>query len=123
VLALRPARSAAGHGVSDISVNRRLHLKDRNRTLVSQNVDGYTDRTLTVVRIDAMDETPIASIVGYGSHPIILAHQNRQISPDYPGVLKRVFEKGSRSTGWRRRSDRVQGGVLMRSPTKTRREA
>jgi len=45
------------------------------------------------VRIDALDETPIASIVGYGSHPIILAHQNRQISPDYPGVLKRVFEK------------------------------
>jgi hypothetical protein len=93
VLALRPARSAAGYGESDITVNRRLHLKDRKRTLVSQNVDGYTDRTLTVVRIDALDETPIASIVGYGSHPIILAHQNRQISPDYPGTLKRVFEK------------------------------
>ncbi len=93
VLALRPARTAAGHGESDITVNRRLHLKDRNRTLVSQNVDGYTDRTLTVVRIDALDETPIASIIGYGSHPIVLAHQNRQISPDYPGTLKRVFEK------------------------------
>src|SRR5580692_6581954 len=93
VLALRPARSAAGYGSSDITVNRRLHLKDRNRTLVSQNVDGYTDRTVTVVRIDALDETPIASIVGYGSHPIVLAHQNRQISPDYPGVVKRVFEK------------------------------
>jgi hypothetical protein len=93
VLALRPARSTAGHGESDITVNRRLHLKDRNRTLVSQNIDGYTDRTLTVVRIDALDETPIASIVGYDSHPIVLAHQNRQISPDYPGVLKRVFEK------------------------------
>ena len=92
VLALQPARTAEGHGTSDITVNRRLHLKDRARTLVSQNVDGYADRTLTVVRIDTLQEQPIATIVGYGSHPIILAHQNRQISPDYPGVLKRVFE-------------------------------
>ncbi len=93
VLALQPARTAAGHGESDITVNRRLHLPERRRTVVSQNVDGYADGTLTVLRIDGLDETPIATIVGYGSHPIILAHQNRQISPDYPGVLRRVFEK------------------------------
>jgi neutral ceramidase len=93
VAAMASARTAGGYGSSDITVNRRLHLPDRNRTLVSQNVDGYADRTLTVIRIDGLDEAPIASIVGYGTHPIILAHQNRQISPDYPGVLRRVFEQ------------------------------
>jgi len=92
VAAQRPARSAAGYGSCDITVNRRLHLPELKRTLVSQNVEGYADPTITVIRIDGLDETPIATIVGYGTHPIVLAHQNRAISPDYPGVLRRVFE-------------------------------
>jgi hypothetical protein len=89
--AQRPARVAAGYGSSDVSVNRRLRLPE-GRTVVAQNWDGETDPTLTVLRIDDLEERPIACVVGYGTHPIVLAHQNRQLSPDYPGTLKRRVE-------------------------------
>lgn len=92
VLSAKPCRMAAGYGSSDIGVNRRLRTPE-GRFVVGQNVGGYSDPTVLVVRFDDLDEKPVASIVGYGAHPIILAFQNSLISPDYPGVTKRVVEK------------------------------
>jgi hypothetical protein len=92
VSALSPARIAAGYGSSDVSVNRRLRTPE-GRTVCAQNWEGVTDKTVTVVRIDDLDERPIATVVGFGTHPIILAHENRFISPDYPGVVKRTVEE------------------------------
>ncbi|MBL8839835.1 MAG: neutral/alkaline non-lysosomal ceramidase N-terminal domain-containing protein [Alphaproteobacteria bacterium] len=89
---LRPARVAADLGTSDVSVNRRLRLPE-GRTVVAQNWDGVTDPTMTVIRIDDLDEKPIATIVGYGTHPIVMAHLNKLISPDYPGTVKRTVEQ------------------------------
>ncbi len=46
-----------------------------------------------VVRFDDMEEQPLAALVCYAAHPIVLAYQNRLISPDFPGVAKRVVER------------------------------
>ena len=89
--ALQPARSASGFGRSEVTVNRRLELPG-GRVVVGQSWEGYRDPVLSVLRIDALDAAPIATIVGYGTHPIVLAHENRFVSPDYPGHLKRVVE-------------------------------
>jgi len=89
--ALRPVHVAAGLGQCDITVNRRLGLPD-GRVVVGQNWEGYRDTTLSVVRIDDDAGATLATIVGYGTHPIVLAHENRFISPDYPGHLKRTVE-------------------------------
>ena len=75
-----------------MTVNRRLRSPS-GAVLVAENRDGYVDPTVVVVRIDDLEEKPIASVVGYGTHPITLAHQNRLISPDYPGTTKRVVEQ------------------------------
>jgi hypothetical protein len=90
--ALKPARVAASRGTSDITVSRRLKLPS-GRMVVGQNWEGYRDTTLTVLRLDDRDGKAIASILGYGTHPIVLAHENRMISPDYPGATKRVVEQ------------------------------
>lgn len=87
----RAARTAATHGTCDVTVNRRLQTN--GRTIVAQNWDGERDTTMTIVRLDDLDERLIATIVGYGTHPIVLAHQNRLISPDYPGTVKRTVEE------------------------------
>ena len=92
LIALRPAMIGAAYGSSDIAVNRRLPLPD-GRTVCSQNVDGFTDPTVTVARIDGTDGSPIAAVVGYACHPITLAFQNRLLSPDYPGVVRSVVER------------------------------
>jgi len=45
-----------------------------------------------VGRIDDLDGSPIAAIVGYTMHPTTLGPANRLISPDWPGHMKRTVE-------------------------------
>nr|MDE0501545.1 neutral/alkaline non-lysosomal ceramidase N-terminal domain-containing protein [bacterium] len=90
--ALRPARLAAGWGESEIAVNRRLRAPT-GELVVGQNVEGFADHRVLVVRFDDMDENPLAALVCYAAHPIVLAYQNRLLSPDFPGVAKRVVEE------------------------------
>ena len=89
--ALRPARAAAGWGESPIAVNRRLRAPD-GRMVVGQNPEGFADPKMMVVRFDDLDENPLAALLCYAAHPIVLAYQNRMISPDFPGVAKRAVE-------------------------------
>ena len=90
--ALAPARLAAGHGRCEVSLNRRLKLPG-GRVVVGRNAQGETDPTLTVLRLDGEDGNPIATVVGYGTHPIVLAHENRMLSPDWPGTARRTVEQ------------------------------
>lgn len=89
---LRPARMAAGWGESAIAVNRRLTAPD-GTVVVGQNPDGFRDPRVMVIRFDDLDERPLAAVVCYAAHPIVLAFQNRAISPDFPGVARRVVEQ------------------------------
>ena len=90
--ALRPARLAAGWGESSIAVNRRLRAPN-GEVVVGQNFEGFADHRVMVVRFDDLDENPVAALLCYAAHPIILAYQNRLLSPDFPGVSKRVVEE------------------------------
>ena len=89
--ALRPVRVGASTGRSPLGVNRRMTAPD-GRVAVGLDPDGVADPTLTVVRLDGDDDRPVATIVQYACHPIILGPDNRFVTPEYPGVLKRVVE-------------------------------
>lgn len=88
---LRPARVGAGSGRADIVVNRRLKLPN-GRVVCGRHHDGFADREVQVLRLDDADERPIAVVVGYACHPTILGPPNRVVTPDYPGVVRRVVE-------------------------------
>ena len=90
----RPVRVAAGSGVSDIVVNRRLRA-DGGRVIAGRNWDGFADREVKVVRIDDLDEHPLAVIVHHGCHPTIMGPPNRLLTPDYPGVVRQVVERAT----------------------------
>jgi hypothetical protein len=60
--------------------------------LVGRNPDGPADRTVRVLRIDDADERPLAALVHYACHPIIMAWENRAITPDYPGPARQAVE-------------------------------
>lgn len=94
---LRPARVAAGTGAADIVVNRRLRLSS-GRVVCGRNRDGFVDREVKVLRIDDADERPIAVVVNYACHPTIMGPPNRLITPDYPGVVRRVVEHATGAT-------------------------
>ncbi len=93
----RPARVGAGLGHCDIAINRIEELPDGTMVL-GQNPDGPTDHGVGVVRIDGLDRRPIAAIVNYQAHPVVLGPEPLLISPDYPGVVRRVVEQATGAT-------------------------
>ncbi len=89
--ALRPARVAGGQGQCAVNANRRLPWRS-SYPLLSPNPDGFSDHTVGVIRIDDETGQPLACLVNYAAHPTILAWDNRLISPDYPGTVRRTVE-------------------------------
>ena len=88
---LRPARVGAGSGESRVAMNRRETAPD-GRMVTGCNPGGLIDPEVLVGRIDDLDGSPIAAIVGYTMHPTTLGPPNRLISPDWPGHMKRTVE-------------------------------
>jgi len=91
VSSLRRVRVGTGRGTSPLAVNRRMTTPEGKAT-VGLNWEGVVDRTLTVVRLDDDDDQPVATIVHYACHPIILGPDNTHVTPEYPGIVKRVVE-------------------------------
>ena len=89
---LQPVRFACGTGESYINVSRRQRLPD-GRLVVGYHPKGAVDREVRVVRFDDLDGNPVATVVNYACHPTIMAHLNRLITPDYPGVVRRAVER------------------------------
>jgi hypothetical protein len=90
--ALRPVRVGAGTGRSPLAVNRRMTKPD-GTAAVGLNWDGVADHTVTVVRLDGEDDRPVVTIVHYACHPIILGPDNTYVTPEFPGIVKRVVEQ------------------------------
>jgi hypothetical protein len=89
---MRPVRFAAGAGVCEINVNRRVKLAD-GRIVVGKNSSGPADPTVRVIRFDDLDENPVATVVHYACHPTIVGWQTQHFTPDYPGVVRQVVER------------------------------
>jgi hypothetical protein len=97
---LVPVRVAAGTGSCRIGVNRRVVAPD-GRMIVGRNPAGFFDPTVRVLRIDraagaagvaGTTGEPLAVVVHYATHPTIMAYENRLITPDYPGAVRRTVE-------------------------------
>ena len=81
-----------GNGRSDINVNRRP--ADSNGNLFTgRNWDGPVDHSVDVIGFDDVNGASVATIVGYACHPHILGPENRLISPDYPGHMRKTVEE------------------------------
>jgi neutral ceramidase len=88
---LAPAVAGIATATCELAVNRRERLPT-GELRVGYAEDGPADHTVRVLRLDDLDGTAIATLVGYAAHPIILGGANRIITPEYPGVVRRVVE-------------------------------
>lgn len=95
---LQPARFETGSGSSSIAVNRRFQRPEDGSVIVGRNWSGPVDQEVKVVRIDTADGEPIAAVVNYACHPITVGPDGDLITPDYPGVVKRVVEQSTGAT-------------------------
>jgi hypothetical protein len=94
----RPARIAGGAGTSGIAVNRRFERPEDGEVIVGRNQEGPVDHEVGVLRIDDTKGEPVAALVNYACHPITAGPDNDLVTPDYPGVLKRLVEDATGAT-------------------------
>jgi len=75
--AMVPAKLAVGS--VEIARNRNRHSRIEPKAV---------DRRLTVLRVDGVDERPIATVVNFAAHPTSLPWNVFEYSADFPGPLK-----------------------------------
>jgi len=95
--ALQPARIGVGTGVAYIGHNRlrvnpdgTVNWFERNLTRVPT---APVDPTVTVLRIDKADGSPLAVLVNYACHPVVFGADNLRYSADFPAVMNRAVEQ------------------------------
>ncbi len=96
---LQPARVGIGAVTLDIGHNRRRILEDGRCVMLwrneAQTPTEPVDREATLVKINGADGQPIALLVHFACHPVIMGPSNRQYSADYIGELRRQVEAES----------------------------
>ena len=84
---LQPAQIALGAtAVNRIGYNRQ----DSSRII---------DEELTVLAIESAEGAPIATLVNYGAHPVVLGPNNLLFSADYPGEAARCLSEARGGMG------------------------
>lgn len=92
--ALAPARVAAGHGQSQIGINRREMGPD-GLIFLGEAPDKAIDPAVGVVRVDNLDGQPIATLFSYGCHTVVIGPNSKVASPDFPGASRAVIERAT----------------------------
>ena len=94
---LTDARLGTGYGRAYIGYNRRRVFPDGSVTMFWQNPDKIptepVDPTVSVLRIDTAAGQPLAILVNYACHPVVLGPNDLKYSADYVGVLTRTVEE------------------------------
>jgi hypothetical protein len=90
------ARVSGGVGrVPGIAVNRRERTAD-GRTILGWNPDGFRDDSVPTIRIDAAVDgragDPLATVVGFACHPVVLGPEVPLVSSDFVGPMRNRLE-------------------------------
>jgi len=93
---LVPARIGVGWGEAREGHNRRK-IRDNGRAVMlwanrERVPTSPVDYQLGVIRVETVDGKPMAILVNFACHPVVLGPENLQISADYPGVFTRLVE-------------------------------
>ncbi|HVN05420.1 MAG TPA: neutral/alkaline non-lysosomal ceramidase N-terminal domain-containing protein [Bryobacteraceae bacterium] len=95
--ALEPVRIGVGTGSVYIGHNRLRINADGMATWFERNPTRIptapVDPTVTVLRLDRADGSPLAVLTNYACHPVIFGPDNLRYSADYPGVMNHVVEQ------------------------------
>lgn len=94
---LVPARLGTGRGSAFIGYNRIRVNPDGSVTMFWRNETRVPtaplDPTVTVVRLDKVDGSPLAVLVNHACHPVIFAWDNLQYTADFPRFTVKAVEE------------------------------
>ena len=91
-------RIGTGWGATQIGFNRRYLPPQAKAVMLWRNETRIAtfpvDPTVGVIRFDRADGTPLAILVSYACHPVVLGPDNLDYSADYPGEMRKTIEAG-----------------------------
>ncbi|HEV1287796.1 MAG TPA: neutral/alkaline non-lysosomal ceramidase N-terminal domain-containing protein [Bryobacteraceae bacterium] len=89
---LQPARFGIGTGAAYLNMNRR-ELFGAQGWWLGFNESGPSNKTVTVLRFEDMAGKPIAFLINYAVHVVVMGPENRQITGDLAGATSRFVEQ------------------------------
>jgi neutral ceramidase len=93
---LAPVTYGAGKGETREGHNRRKVAPDGSVTMFWRNEarepTSPVDYEVGVIQFNTLDGKPLATLVNFTCHPVVLGPKNLLFSADYPGVMRRVVE-------------------------------
>jgi neutral ceramidase len=89
---LQPARFGIGTGAAYLNINRR-ELTASQGWWLGYNESGPSDKTVTVLRFEDLTGKPLAFLINYAVHAVIMGPENYQITGDLAGATSRFVEQ------------------------------
>jgi neutral/alkaline ceramidase-like enzyme len=90
------ARLGTDYGAVVVTHNRRRVKPDGTVVMEARNHERIPtsplDATVGILRVDTLDGKPLAVLVNYACHPVVLGPDNLQYSADFPAALSRTVE-------------------------------
>jgi len=94
---LQPVRIGLGRTEVDVAHNRRLISEDGRCRMLWRNEErrptSPVDREMGIVRIDRLDGQPLAILVNFACHPVVMGPSNLEYSADYCGEMARIVKE------------------------------
>ena len=94
---LEPVRIGTGWGIAYLGHNRRALLLDGQPHMFWRDEarlpSSPVDPAVGVIRLDRRDGSPLAILVNYACHPVVLGPDNLSYSADYPSVMRDTVEE------------------------------
>lgn len=87
---LQPARVGVGTGRADINVNRNGY---NGKGYGGADPNGPSDKTVWVVKFETTAGEPLAILMNYGVHSVVVGSANPQLSGDLAGAAERFVER------------------------------
>lgn len=92
---LQLVRLGVGRTTIDIGHNRRF-IKDGKCYMLWRNASKMptspVDKEAILIRLDREDGTPLAVLVNYACHPVVLAADNRRFTGDWVGEMAHIVK-------------------------------
>jgi hypothetical protein len=89
--ALQPARVGIGTGTADVNVNRDEYTKEGWK--IGFNPEGSSEKTVWVCKFETISGEPIAILMNYAVHSVVLGPENRLLTGDLAGAAERFVEQ------------------------------
>ena len=95
--ALQPAHIGVGWGRVEEGHNRRQVLPDGSVKMLwgnrARRPTSPVDYAVGVIAVNGANGEPVATLINYACHPVVLGPENLLISADYPGAMMAYVEK------------------------------